>query len=123
MTELKHFQEVGTSLIVPSDEKSSQPLGFCKAWSKALRTANISEKDILNLDGSVKLEKFTFHCLRHGFCTAALSDSGKKINQIAKLEGIKAYKPRCAIFHQGRDQKRQIVDELAQAFSLGTSTK
>jgi len=89
MTELKRFQEVGTGLIFPSHEIPSQAMDFRKAWSKALRAANISEKDILNTDGSVKLEKFTFHCLRHGFCSA-LSDSGKEINQIAKLAGHKS---------------------------------
>jgi integrase len=117
MTELKRFQEVGTDLIFPSDELPSQPMDFRKAWSKALRSANISEKDILNADGSVKLEKFTFHCLRHGFCSA-LSDSGKEINQIAKLAGHKSIQTTMRYIHQGRDQKRQIVDELAQTFSL-----
>ena len=117
MTELKRFQEVGIGLIFPSDEKPSQPMDFRKAWSKALRTANISEKDILNTDGSVKLEKFTFHCLRHGFCSA-LSDSGKEINQIAKLAGHKSIQTTMRYIHQGRDQKRRIVDELARAFNL-----
>jgi integrase len=117
MTELKRFQEVGTGLIFPSDKKPSQPMDFRKAWSKALRTACISGKDILNADGSVKLEKFTFHCLRHGFCSA-LSDSGKEINQIAKLTGHKSIQTTMRYIHQGRDQKRLIVDELAQAFSL-----
>jgi integrase len=117
MSELKRFQSIGTCLIFPSDEKPNQPMEFRKAWSKALRAANISEKDILNADGSVKLEKFTFHCLRHGFCSA-LSDSGKEINQIAKLAGHKSIQTTMRYIHQGRDQKRQIVDELAQAFSL-----
>jgi integrase len=61
MSELKRFQEVGTGLIFPSNEKPSQPMDFRKAWSKALTAANISDKDILNSDGSVRLEKFTFH--------------------------------------------------------------
>jgi len=117
MTELKRFQEVGTGLIFPSHEIPSQAMDFRKAWSKALRAANISEKDILNTDGSVKLEKFTFHCLRHGFCSA-LSDSGKEINQIAKLAGHKSIQTTMRYIHQGRDQKRKIVDELAQTFSL-----
>jgi len=117
MAELKRFQEVGTGLIFPSDELPDQPLDFRKAWSKALRMADISEKDKLNADGSVKLEKFTFHCLRHGFCSA-LSDSGKEINQIAKLAGHKSIQTTLRYIHQGRDQKRLIVDELAQAFSL-----
>ncbi|MFI3157509.1 MAG: site-specific integrase [Methylococcaceae bacterium] len=117
MTELKRFQEVGTGLIFPSDEKPRQPMDFRKAWSKALRVAGISAKDILNADGTVKLEKFTFHCLRHGFCSA-LSDSGKEINQIAKLAGHKSIQTTMRYIHQGRDQKRLIVDELAQAFSL-----
>jgi integrase len=117
MSELKRFQEVGSGLIFPSEEIPSQPMDFRKAWSKALRVANISEKDLLNADGSVRLEKFTFHCLRHGFCSA-LSDSGKEINQIAKLAGHKSIQTTMRYIHQGRDQKRQIVDELAQAFSL-----
>lgn len=117
MTELKRFQEVGTGLIFPSDEIPDQPLDFRKAWSKALRMANISEKDRLNADGSVSLEKFTFHCLRHGFCSA-LSDSGKELNQIAKLAGHKSIQTTMRYIHQGREQKCQIVDELAQTFSL-----
>lgn len=86
ITELKRFPEIGTGLIFPSDEKPSQPMDFRKVWSKALKAENISEKDILNPDGSIKIEKFTFHCLRHGFYSA-LSDSGKEFNQIAKLAG------------------------------------
>jgi integrase len=117
MVELKGFQEVGTGLIFPSEEIPTQSMDFRKAWSKALRVANISEKDLLNTDGSVKQEKFTFHCLRHGFCSA-LSDSGKEINQIAKLAGHKSIQTTMRYIHQGRDQKRLIVDELAQAFSL-----
>ncbi|HEY8037945.1 MAG TPA: site-specific integrase [Methylobacter sp.] len=117
MSELKRFQEVGSGLIFPSDEIPSQPMDFRKAWSKALRAANISEKDILNADGSVKLEKFTFHCLRHGFCSA-LSDAGKEINQIAKLAGHKSIQTTMRYIHQGRDQKRLIVDELARVFNL-----
>lgn len=117
MAELKRFQEVGAGLIFPSDGIPNKPKDFRKAWSKALRMANISERDNLNADGSVKLEKFTFHCLRHGFCSA-LSDSGKEINQIAKLAGHKSIQTTMRYIHQGRDQKRLIVDELAQAFSL-----
>jgi len=117
MAELKRFPEIGTGLIFPSAEKSHQAMDFRKAWSKALKAANISEKDILNPDGSVKIEKFTFHCLRHGFCSA-LSDSGKEINQIAKLAGHKSIQTTLRYIHQGRDQKRQIVNELAQTFNL-----
>jgi integrase len=117
MAELKRFQEVGTSLIFSFDKIPSQPLDFRKAWSKALRMANISGKNILNADGSVKLEKFTFYCLRHGFCSA-LSDSGREINQIAKLAGHKSIQTTLRYIHQGREQKRLIVDELAQTFSL-----
>lgn len=117
ITELKRFQEVGTGLIFPSDEKPNQPMDFRKAWAKALRESAISDKDILNSDGSVKLEKFTFHCLRHGFCSA-LSDAGKEINQIAKLAGHKSIQTTMRYIHQGREQKSQIVNELAQAFSL-----
>jgi integrase len=117
MTELKRFQEIGTGLIFPSEELPDQSMDFRKAWSKALRVANISEKDILNTDGNVKQEKFTFHCLRHGFCSA-LSDSGKEINQIAKLAGHKSIQTTMRYIHQGRDQIRLIVDELAQTFSL-----
>jgi integrase len=97
MAELKRFQEIGTGLIFPSEEIPSQSMDFRKAWSNALRMANISEKDILSTDGSVKQEKFTFHCLRHGH---------------------KSIQTTMRYIHQGRDQKRLIVDELAQAFSL-----
>ena len=117
MAELKRFQEVGTGLIFPSEELPNQPLDFRKVWSRALRMANISEKDTLNADGSIKVEKFTFHCLRHGFCSA-LSDSGKEINQIAKLAGHKSIQTTLRYIHQGRDQKRQIVDELARELNL-----
>jgi integrase len=117
MAELKRVQEVGIGLIFTSEEIPNQSMDFRKAWSKALRVANISEKDILNADGSIKQEKFTFHCLRHGFCSA-LSDSGKEINQIAKLAGHKSIQTTMRYIHQGRDQKRLIVDELAQTFSL-----
>ncbi|NOU13837.1 MAG: site-specific integrase [Methylococcaceae bacterium] len=117
MAELKRFQEVGSGLIFPSAEKPNQPMDFRKAWRNALTAANISDKDVLNADGSIKLEKFTFHCLRHGFCSA-LSDAGKEINQIAKLAGHKSIQTTMRYIHQGRDQKRQIVNELAQAFSL-----
>jgi integrase len=117
MTELKRFQEIGTGLIFPSSEKPNQPLDIRKAWASALKAANISDKDVLNTDGSIKLERFTFHCLRHGFCSA-LSDSGKEINQIAKLAGHKSIQTTMRYIHQGRDQKREIVNELAQSLSL-----
>ena len=117
MAELKRFQEVGSGLIFPSAELPDQPMDFRKAWRNALKAANISDKDILNPDGSIKQEKFTFHCLRHGFCSA-LSDQGKEINQIAKLAGHKSIQTTMRYIHQGRDQKRQIVNELAQAFNL-----
>lgn len=117
MTELKRFQEVGSGLIFPSAEIPDQPMDFRKAWRNALKAANISDKDVINADGSIKQEKFTFHCLRHGFCSA-LSDSGKEINQIAKLAGHKSIQTTMRYIHQGREQKRQIVNELAQAFSL-----
>jgi site-specific recombinase XerD len=55
--------------------------------------------------------------LRHGFCSA-LSDSGKEINQIAKLAGHKSIQTTMRYIHQGREQKRQMVNELAQSFSL-----
>lgn len=117
MTELKRFQEVGSGLIFPSAELPSQPMDFRKAWRNALKAANISDKDTYNADGSIKQEKFTFHCLRHGFCSA-LSDSGKEINQIAKLAGHKSIQTTMRYIHQGREQKRQIVNELALAFHL-----
>jgi integrase len=117
MNELKRFQKIGNELIFPSEEKPGKPMDIRKAWLKALRAANINGRDILNADGSVKLERFTFHCLRHGFCSA-LSDSGQEINQIAKLAGHKSIQTTMRYIHQGRDQKRQIVNELAKKFSL-----
>jgi integrase len=92
-------------------------MDFRKAFSTALKNANISEKDVLNEDGSIRLEKFTFHCLRHGFCSA-LSDADRGISQIAKLAGHKSLQTTMRYIHQGGDQKRLIVNELAQAFNL-----
>ena len=117
VTELKRHQKVGSGLIFPSVELPEQPMDFRAAWRNALKVANIADKDILNTDGTVKIERFTFHCLRHGFCSA-LSDQGKEINQIAKLAGHKSIQTTMRYIHQGRDQKRQIVNELAQAFNL-----
>lgn len=117
MDELKRFQEVGNGLIFPSIEKPTQAMDIRKAWEKTLRAANIPAKDILNPDGSIKLEKFTFHCLRHGFCSA-LSNSGKDLSQIGKLTGHKSLQTTMRYIHQSREQKRQIVNELAQSFSL-----
>jgi integrase len=117
MDELKRFQEVGNGLIFPSAEKPTQAMDIRKAWEKALRVAKIPAKDILNPDGSIKLEKFTFHCLRHGFCSA-LSDSGRELSQIGKLAGHKSLQTTMRYIHQGRDQKRLIVNELAHTFSL-----
>jgi integrase len=117
MNELKRFQKIGNALIFPSEEKLGKPMDIRKAWLKALRIANINDRDILNADGSVKLERFTFHCLRHGFCSA-LSDSGQEINQIAKLAGHKSIQTTMRYIHQGREQKRQIVNDLAKKFSL-----
>ncbi|MBT7967839.1 MAG: tyrosine-type recombinase/integrase, partial [Methylococcales bacterium] len=72
---------------------------------------------ILNSDGSVKLEKFTFHCLRHGFCTA-LSDSGKELSQIAEMAGHKSIQTTMRYVHQDKREKQKIVDELARVFNL-----
>jgi integrase len=117
IAELKRFQEIGTGLLFPSELLSNQPMDFRRAWSNALKSANISDKDEFNEDGSLKREKFTFHCLRHGFCSA-LSDAGKEINQIAQLAGHKSLQTTLRYLHQGREQKRRIVDELAHEFRL-----
>lgn len=117
MNEIKRFQEVGNGLIFPSDKKPNQPKDIRKSWAAALKVARISDKDILNGDGSVKLEKFTFHCLRHGFCSA-LSDAGKELSTIAELAGHKSIQTTMRYIHQNKQQKKQIVDELAQAFNL-----
>jgi len=117
LNEFKRFQEVGNGLIFASDKIPDQPRDFRKLWAKALKIAGISDKDVLNADGSIKVEKFTFHCLRHGFCSA-LSDSGKELSQIAELAGHKSIQTTMRYIHQGNDQKKQIVAELAQAFNL-----
>ena len=77
---------------------------FRKAWSKALKAVEISETDTLNADGSIKLEKLSFHCLRHGLCSAE-SDSGKEINQISKLAVHKSIQNTIRYIQQGREQK------------------
>jgi len=117
MTEFKRFQEIGNGLIFESDRKPNQPKDIRRSWAKALKEARISAVDVLHNDGSIKLEKFTFHCLRHGFCTA-LSDAGKELSQIGKMAGHKSLQTTMRYIHQGNDQKQLIVDELAQAFNL-----
>lgn len=117
IAELERVKEDGNGLIFPSKKKPGQPLDFRKAFSKALKIAEISETDILDTDGSVKLEKFTFHCLRHGYCTQ-LSDSGKELSQIAKMAGHKSLQTTLRYIHQDKKQKRQITNEVAQAFGL-----
>ncbi|MDI1292414.1 MAG: site-specific integrase [Methylobacter sp.] len=117
MTELKLHQEVGNGFIFVSKRKPDQPLDIRKSFSNALRIAKISEKDILKPDGSIAQEKFTFHCLRHGFCTQ-LSDSGKELSQIAKMAGHKSLQTTLRYIHQDKNQKRKITSELVQAFGL-----
>ena len=96
MTELKRFQEVGTGLIFPSDEKPSQPMDFRKAWSKALKTANISEKDILNAGWQRQTGKIhlSLSCgmasVRHCPILA------KRSIKLPSWQAIRAYRPRCA---------------------------
>ena len=117
MAELKRFQQIGNGLLFESDKKPNQPKDIRKSWAKALKQARISDKDILNADGLVVVEKFTFHCLRHGFCSA-LSDAGKELSQIAEMAGHKSIQTTMRYIHQDENQKQQIVDELAQAFNL-----
>jgi integrase len=117
IAELKRFQSIGTGLLFPSYEKPNQPMDFRKAWSKALKAVSISDKDILNPDGSVKLEKFTFHCLRHSFCSA-LSDAGQDISQIAELAGHKSIQTTRRYIHAGNGKKQQVVNELVMTLNL-----
>ena len=117
MQELKRFQEVGIGLIFPSALMPTKPMDFRRAFSKALTVADISEKDLLNADNTVSLEKFTFHCLRHGFCSA-LANADKGIAQISKLAGHKSVQTTMGYITQGQNQKRTMVDELAESFSL-----
>jgi integrase len=117
MTELKRFQSIGNGLIFESDIKPGISKDIKKSWAAALKNAGISDKDTLNDDGSIKVEKFTFHCLRHGFCTA-LSDAGKELSVIGKMAGHKSLQTTLRYIHQNKEQKKQIVDELAQTFNL-----
>jgi integrase len=114
--ELKKHQEVGAGLIF-AGTIPSQAMDFRKSWCNALKMAEISEVDIYNADGSIQLEKFTFHCLRHGFCSA-LSDAGNELNQIAKLAGHKSLQTTMRYIHQGTQKKREIVNELARGLGL-----
>ncbi len=117
MAELKRFQQTGNGLLFESEKNPALPKDIRKAWAKALKIAGISDKDILNADNSVKIEKYTFHCLRHGFCTA-LSDAGKELSQIAEMAGHKSIQTTMRYVHQGNDQKQKIVDELAASYGL-----
>lgn len=106
MNELKRFQEVGNGLIFEGN--TGKPKDIRKSWAAALRLANISDKGD---------DKFTFHCLRHGFCSA-LSDAGKELSEIAEMAGHKSIQTTMRYVHQGNGRKQEIVDELAQAFNL-----
>jgi len=106
MTELKRFQEVGNGLLFEGN--TGKPKDIRKSWATTLRLANISDKGD---------DKFTFHCLRHGFCSA-LSDSGKQLSEIAEMAGHKSIQTTMRYVHQSNDRKQAIVDELAQAFNL-----
>ena len=117
MSELKRFHAIGNGFIFPSEKIPTQAKDIRKSWAAALKKALISDKDVLNTDGSVQIEKFTFHCLRHGFCSA-LSDAGKELGQIAGLAGHQSIQTTMRYIHQGKDQKKQIVDELAKNFNL-----
>ena len=117
MGELRKYQEIGKGLVFSSELNPERPKDIRTVWAAALKVAGISAKDILNSDGSVKLEKFTFHCLRHGFCTA-LSDSGKELSQIAEMAGHKSIQTTMRYVHQDKRQKQKIVDELARVFNL-----
>jgi integrase len=108
MAEFKRFQEVGNGFIFESDRKPGISKDIRKAWATALRVAGISDKGD---------DKFTFHCLRHGFCSA-LSDSGKELSEIAEMAGHKSIQTTMRYVHQSNDRKKAIVDELAQAFNL-----
>jgi integrase len=117
MDELNRFKSNPNELIFSSKRKPNKPFNFRKVFSKALMIAKISEIDVLDSDGFVVTEKFTFHCLRHGFCTQ-LSDSGKELSQIAKMAGHKSLQTTMRYIKQDKNQKRQITNELAQAFGL-----
>jgi integrase len=116
MNELRRFRGDDNEYIFASP-KTGKPFDFRKAFSKALKAAEISEVDILNEDGSLKQEKFTFHCLRHGFCSQ-LSDSGKELSVIAKMAGHKSLQTTMRYIHQDKQQKRKITDEVAASFGI-----
>jgi len=111
MEELKRFQEVGNGLIFGSECNSNKPKDIRKSWAVTLKVAGISAKD------TGAIEKFTFHCLRHGFCSA-LSDSGKELSEIAEMAGHKSVQTTMRYIHQGEDRKREIVDQLTKSFGL-----
>lgn len=108
MVELRKFQQVGQGLIFESDRKPGYPKDIRKSWATALRAAGISDQGE---------NKFTFHGLRHSFCSA-LSDRGKTLPQIAHLAGHKSYATSLRYIHQDESTDQIIVDDLAVAFGL-----
>lgn len=115
ITELNRFKEIGNGLIFSGN--TDKPKDIRKAWVAALKLADISGIDTFNDDGTVKLEKFTFHCLRHGFCSA-LSASGKELSQIGKMAGHKSLQTTMRYIHQGDKEKTAITEELAMSFGI-----
>lgn len=111
MNELKRFHSGDIGLIFESERKAGVPFDFKKVWAVALKKAGIKDKD------TPEEEKFTFHSLRHGFCSA-LSDGGKELSDIAEMAGHKSVQTTMRYIHQSVDRKQQIMDELEETFNL-----
>lgn len=105
------MQKIGKGLVFESERNSNKAKDFRKVWAAALKVAEISGKDIDTV------EKFTFHCLRHGFCSA-LSDSGKELSDIAGMAGHKSVQTTMRYIHQGEGRKREVVDQLTKSLGL-----
>ena len=82
-----------------------------------LKVAGISDKDILNADGSVKVEKMTFHCVRHSYCSY-LSEQGVELAMVATLAGHRDISTTRKYIHHSDDKQQELNNNLAKAMGI-----
>jgi integrase len=116
IAELNRFKDIENKLVFESPNIPGQALDFRKPWNAALKIAAISQKDVI-VNGKVTLEKFTFHSLRHSFCSA-LSDSGHELGQIAELAGHKSIQTTRKYIHSNESENKKLINKLASKLDI-----
>lgn len=104
--ELQRFQQ-RKGLIFPSNFNT--PKNFQSHWTIAVNKAGINDDR--------DMETFTFHCLRHGFCSL-MSDEGFELSQIGQLAGHRSLQTTMRYIHQDHAAKAKITDKLAAVMGV-----